>query len=74
MVTLGKSPLEALDAGHSLQEAGRLFERLVRKRFLRVLPHSSTLAILRETPLPMKLANGLTRATRPHSTLSRVVP
>jgi exodeoxyribonuclease VII large subunit len=25
---------------------------------LRVLPHSSTPAILRETPLPMKLANG----------------
>jgi hypothetical protein len=25
---------------------------------LRVLPHSSTLAILRETPPPMKLANG----------------
>jgi len=31
MVTLGKSPLEALYAGHSPQEAGRLFERLVRK-------------------------------------------
>jgi hypothetical protein len=58
MVTLNKSPLEALYAGHSPQEAGRLFERLVRKIFLRVLPHSSTPAILRETPLPMKLANG----------------
>jgi predicted helicase len=31
MVTLNKSPLEALYAGHSPQEAGRLFERLVRK-------------------------------------------
>jgi predicted helicase len=31
MTTLGKSPLEALYAGHSPQEAGRLFERLVRK-------------------------------------------
>jgi predicted helicase len=31
MVTLSKSPLEALYAGHSPQEAGRLFERLVRK-------------------------------------------
>jgi len=31
MVTLGKSPLEALYAGRSPQEAGRLFERLVRK-------------------------------------------
>jgi len=58
MVTLGKSLLEALYAGHSPQEAGRLFERLVRKIFLRVPPHSSTSAILRETPLPMKLANG----------------
>jgi hypothetical protein len=58
MTTLSKSPLEALYAGHSPQEAGRLFERLVRKIFLRVLPHSSTPAILRETPPPMKLANG----------------
>jgi hypothetical protein len=58
MTTLGKSPLEALYTGRSLQEAGRLFERLVRKIFLRVLPHSSTPAILRETPLPVKLANG----------------
>jgi hypothetical protein len=58
MTTLGKSPLEALYAGHSPQEAGRLFGRLVRKIFLRVLPHSSTPAILRETPLPIKLANG----------------
>jgi predicted helicase len=31
MTTLGKSPLEALYTGHSPQEAGRLFERLVRK-------------------------------------------
>jgi predicted helicase len=31
MVTLNKSPLEALYAGRSPQEAGRLFERLVRK-------------------------------------------
>jgi predicted helicase len=31
MTTLGKSPLEALYAGRSPQEAGRLFERLVRK-------------------------------------------
>ena len=31
MVTLSKSPLEALYTGHSPQEAGRLFERLVRK-------------------------------------------
>ena len=58
MVTLNKSPLEALYAGHSSQEAGRLFERLVRKIFLRVLPHSSTPATLREALLPMKLANG----------------
>ncbi len=58
MTTLGKSPLEALYAGRSPREAGRLFERLVRKIFLRVPPHSSTPAILRETPLPMKLANG----------------
>jgi hypothetical protein len=57
MTTLGKLPLEALYAGHSPQEAGRLFERLVRKIFLRVLPRSSTPAILRETPLPMNLAN-----------------
>jgi len=58
MTTLGKSPLEALYTGHSPQEAGRLFERLVRKIFLRVPPHSSTPAVLRETPPPMKLANG----------------
>jgi len=31
MVALNKSPLEALYTGHSPQEAGRLFERLVRK-------------------------------------------
>jgi predicted helicase len=31
MTISGKSPLEALYAGHSPQEAGRLFERLVRK-------------------------------------------
>jgi hypothetical protein len=31
MVTLNKSPLEALYAGRSPHEAGRLFERLVRK-------------------------------------------
>ncbi len=58
MTTLGKSPLGALYAGYSPQKAGRLFERLVRKIFLRVPPHSFTPAILRETPLPMKLANG----------------
>jgi predicted helicase len=38
MVTLGKPPLEALYAGRSPQEAGRLFERLVRKTLKELHP------------------------------------
>jgi hypothetical protein len=46
MVTLNKSPLEALYTGRSPREAGRLFERLVRKIFLRVPPHMKSFCFL----------------------------